>query len=136
MFYRIVSPKHNQDWHYLSTAVSLVCPRDILISTEPSRNYSQVFWSSARVLGNADFINVISTHQTGELFYIGLTVVVYRVVSMIDNETVTTCRFGISVLGELIALICFAVGLFLCQTRQHNVTHVYLLDIFLCFRFN
>ncbi|XP_072028141.1 hyalin-like [Amphiura filiformis] len=88
-------------------AISLVCPRDILFSAEPARDSAHVYWDPARVVGNSEYISISSTHNPGDDFQIGLTIVAYEARSVFDNETVTNCRFGVSVLDiEIPTISC------------------------------
>ncbi|XP_072028147.1 uncharacterized protein [Amphiura filiformis] len=105
-------------------AVSIVCPDDVLNSTEPARDFTHVYWNPARIVGNDDYISISSTHNSGDSFQIGPSVVAYEVRSVVSNEIVTNCTFGVLISDiEIPTISCPAdILIFVDVSIEPNVT--------------
>ncbi|XP_072028144.1 hyalin-like [Amphiura filiformis] len=105
-------------------AVSIVCPDDVYNSTEPAHGFTHVYWNPARIVGNDDYISISSTHNSGDSFQIGPSVIAYEVWSVVSNEIVTNCTFGVFISDiEVPTISCPAdILIFVDVSIEPNVT--------------
>lgn len=76
--------------------LSLTCPENITVSTDPGSNSASVSWIPPTPPINCTNVSLSSTHDPGDSFSRGFTTVVYTLTNNDDGST-TTCAFDVIV---------------------------------------
>ncbi len=74
---------------------TITCPEDITVSTDAGTCDAVVTWTNPVNMDNCSIATVISTHNSGDTFPLGLTTVTYTVTD--DAGNTATCDFEIAV---------------------------------------
>ena len=84
----------------MSTAPRIYgCPDTVLShDNEPGVDYATVTWLEPRILDQSASSMLTSSHNSGDTFFIGQTIVTYVVTD--DGPNDETCSFTVEVIGE------------------------------------
>jgi len=81
------------------------CPVDISVNNDPGNCNAVVTWISPAVTDNCGLLSVVSSHNSGDVFPTGTTLVTYTATDNCNN--ITTCSFNVIVTdNELPVITC------------------------------
>ena len=80
----------------LITEPTFVCPNNITVNTEPDVYFAHVFWTIPDIPPG---YHVVSTHEPGDEFPVGLKTVHYYLSSDLGSSSLD-CEFEVTVVGK------------------------------------
>ncbi|XP_070537273.1 hyalin-like [Ptychodera flava] len=79
-------------------SLSIVCPDDIEVNTDPGEAIALVNWTDPSTAGSSGSVAITSDYQPGTEFAIGTTIVFYNASDFIGN--MASCHFNVTVIDD------------------------------------